>query len=214
MKVTIQRDQLMAALCTAAKSDIRYYLNGVYLEATNMETRLTSTDGHTISLQRADAKDENEVDGVLRMILPRDLCERVKKNKMLPVVWIDNDDDSNEWMLTDIGTRISFKPVEGKFPDYRRIIPSQTSGEAARFNPLLIGQFVKAAVILGAGKKDYPDVRIAHNGTDSALVSIGRSDYLGVLAPLRVLDSNAPITSPHDWALAELAAPAPAEELV
>lgn len=212
MKVTIQRDQLMAALCTAAKSDIRYYLNGVYLEASSLETRLTSTDGQVISLQRADAEGDNEVEGVLRMILPRDFCERVKKNKHLPVVWIDN--DKGEWALTDCSTRISFTPIDGKFPDCRRVIPRQTSGAAARLNPSLITPFIKAALILGAGKKDQPDVRIAHNGTDCALVTLGRSDYLGVLAPLRELDSTTPVTAPFAWALAELAAPADAAELV
>lgn len=207
------RDQLIAALCTAGKSDIRPYLNGVYVEATDMETRLSSTNGVAGSMQRADAKGENDVDGrTVRMIVPRHALEGVKNHKLLRTVEIN--DDGGTWALVDYPARISFVPIEDRFPDMRRVIPRTTSGEIAQFDPELIGQFAKAAKVLGATYKGLAQVAIAHNGhiapdgkgsagLHAALVSLGqRQDYTGVIMPM---NGTAP-TAPPSWALSSLEA--------
>lgn len=213
MKITIMRDQLIAALCTAGKSDIRPSLNGVYIEATDMETRLSSTNGSAAALQRADAKGENDVDGgVVRMIVPRHALEGVKNHKVLRTVEINNDGGS--WGLVDFSTRTSFVPIDGKFPNIPRVFPRTTSGEVAQFDPELIAAFTKAAKVLGATYKGLAQVAIAHNGRrtpddkndtglHAALVSLGhRQDYTGVIMPMT---GEAP-TAPPSWALSPLEA--------
>ena len=206
MKITIMRDQLIAALCTAGKTDVRFYLNGVYLEATNTETRLISTNGAVLSLQRADAKGENEVVGVIRMTIPRSAIEKVKNHKILRTIEIN--DDGGKWGVVDFATRTNFEPVDGSFPDYRRIIPLAPSGEAGQFDPELIALFAKAATALGATVKSKPIVAIKHNGTGGALVSLGRdTEYIGVIYPFRVQ----PPATPPAWAMTVLEAQ---EELV
>lgn len=211
MKITIMRDQLIAALCTAAKGDIRFYLNGVYIEASNMETRLVSTTGALVAVQRADAKDENEVDGVLKMIIPRTAVEKIKSHKTLRTVELN--DEGGKWGIVDCATRTTFDPVDGVFPDYRRAIPDKATGKAARFNPEFIAMFAKASKALGTSQKGSPVVKITPNGDDAALVSVGRDDeYFGVLMPMRdELTDTTPV-----WAKADLAALAPevAEDLV
>lgn len=201
MKITIMRDQLIAALCTAGKDDIRYYLNGVFVEASNMETRLTSTNGHIVSTQRADAKDENEVDGVVQMIIPRAALEKIKNHKVLRTVELN--DEGGAWGIVDFDARTEFVPVDGKYPEYRRVIPATFSGEAAQFNPNYIALFAKAAKALGAMNGDAPRLAISHNGrTGNALVSIGRDDeYIGVIAPCKM----EPTACRPEWAIAELA---------
>lgn len=209
MKITIMRDQLVAALCTAGKADIRKNLNGVYLEATNLETRLSSTDGHVAALQRADAKGDNEVDSVVRMIIPRDAVERVKVSKTLPTVEIN--DEGGQWGLVDFLTRTPFTPLEGTFPDCHRVLPRSTSGEAAQFDPDLIAKFAKAAKVLGATYRSTALVAIGHNGRPrpgeilqtAALVTLGvLQDYVGVITPK---NGDAPTTPPL-WALSQLEA--------
>ena len=51
--ITLSSDKLLAALLFAGDNDVRYYLNGVQVEATESQTRLHSTDGHTGSVQRS-----------------------------------------------------------------------------------------------------------------------------------------------------------------
>ena len=207
MKITIMRDQLIAALCTTAQADVRYYLSGVYVEATSMETRLTSTNGTIMSTQRADAKGDNDVDGVIRIVVPREAIEKIKKHPMLKTVEIN--DDGGNWSVVDGLTRIGFEPVHERFPDYRRIIPAKTSGVAAQFDPALIAVFAKAAKVLGATYKGLAQVVISHNGYDTpgdmgphgAIVTLGHlTDYVGVISPLK---SGAPVSAPF-WAQEEL----------
>lgn len=205
MKITIMRDQLIAALCTAAKAHKHACLNAVYVEATNMETRLSSTDGTVLSCQRADAKGDNEVEGVVRLLVPRAVLEGVKNHKVLRTVEINN--DGGQWALVDYTMRIGFEPIDGSFPDVRRVIPANPSGEAAQFSPALIAQFAKAALALGATCEKVPFVMIRHNGAGSALVSIGRdAEYTGVLMPLRVRPDLTPPTAPPSWAQSQLEA--------
>lgn len=52
--ITIELAQLRAAMLFAAKRDVRYYLNGVFLEIGVGEFRLASTDGHVLSVQRCE----------------------------------------------------------------------------------------------------------------------------------------------------------------
>ena len=206
MKITIMRDQLIAALFTAGKEDIRPYLNGVYIEATNTETRLTSSNGTTLAMQRADAKGDNQINGIVKMIVPRHALEGVKNHKISRTVEINDDD--GKLGLVDCSTRTNFEPVEGRFPDFRRIIPAQTSGVVSQFDTTLIVLFAKAAKVLGATYKGMPQVAIAHNdsGADKnapngALVTLGDlKDYVGVLMPMRF---EAPSTPP-DWATSQL----------
>lgn len=207
MKITIMRDQLVAALCTSAKADVRYYLNGIYLEATNTETRLTSTDGRVMALLRADAKGDNEVEGTVRMIVPFSAIEKIKKHKVYPTIEIN--DDGGSWGVVDINTRTSFTPIDGRFPDVRRVLPSKPSEELAQINPELIAMFAKAAVALG--KK--PDVvHVIHNGDGAALVTFeGSTDYVGALSPLNPEKISVAKSAPA-WATSELTADI--EELV
>jgi DNA polymerase III sliding clamp (beta) subunit (PCNA family) len=203
MKITIMRTQLLAALCTAGSKDIRQYLNGVYVEATNSETRLASSTGSALALQRADAKDENDVAGTVSMIVPRDVVRSVRKTGDSPTVTITDGPQPGEYVLADGPTKTIFKPVEGRFPDWTRAIPRGTSGETAQFNTEFMALFAKAASALGATFKGMPDVRIAHNGTDGALVTLGLlQDYVGVLMPLR--DQTVAKSAPS-WAFEELA---------
>lgn len=211
MKITIMRDQLVAALCTAGKADVREYLNSVYIEATNEETRITSTDGITLSIQRADAKGENEVVDVVRLIVPREVVEKVKKDKMAPTVEIN--DTGGSWGLVDRATRTGFTPMDRRYPDVRRVVPATTSGVMAQFDPRLVANFAKAAVALEATYKGMPQVAIAHNGhptpgnksdaaTHSALVTLGAlQNYIGVIMPL---NNGDPGTSSPAWAQSAL----------
>lgn len=218
MKITIMRDQLIAALCTAATTDIRQYLNGIYVEATSMETRIVATDGTVLSIQRADAKGDNEVGSVFTMIVPRAAIDKIKKHPVLKTVEINN--DGGAWGIVDGHMRTGFTPTEGYYPDYRRILPTQTSGETAQFDPALIAAFAKAAKILGATYKNLNQVVISHNGFDTpgnigrrtALVTLGHlTDYIGAISPLAGNATGAVATHTPAWAFEILSAQ---EELV
>src|ERR1700686_4348315 len=78
-KLTFSVTQLRAALLCAAKSDIRHYLNGVYIETNNETTRMCGTNGHL--LLALDYRCDMQNDYVGNFILPREVCEMVCKGK-------------------------------------------------------------------------------------------------------------------------------------
>ena len=201
------RDQLIAALCTAPKADVRQYLVSVLVEATNLETRLISSAGSVMSVQRADAKGDNDVEGAVKVLLPLALLERVKKNRLSDHVEIIRIGD--DWHMRDDAAQISFKPMEDRYPDYRRILPAKLSGDAARFDPALLQVFVKAAAVFGLKPHE---VQLSPDGEKGMLVSIGRdTEYIGVLMPLREKTLPVKLTAAPSWARAELVAQ---EELI
>lgn len=189
--ITISRNQLLASICTAAKKDLRDYLIGVQILATETDTRLVSTDGSILSVQRLITGNVLDT-GPVELIIPIETCEKIKSRKDERPIELTIKD--GQWYLDDVGTMHFFTPIDGKFPDFKRVIPVKFSGEAGQFQIALLSRFEKAAKILGATCKS-----IRHNGRDAALVSIGRDhEYLGVIMPVRV---TAPELTAPTWYL-------------
>ena len=188
----------MAALCTCASTDLRYYLNGVYVEATSTETRLTSTDGRILSTQRFTS--DNLVDGVVRILVPFNVLNKIKKHKTVPMVEMGN--EHGGWEIIDQDIRIGFTPTDGYFPDILKVIPKILNGEPGQFDPRLFANFAKAAIILGALNKKIPAVFVSHNGKGAAVISLGEEiEYLGIIMPLA---KTYPLSAPPSWAIKKL----------
>jgi DNA polymerase-3 subunit beta len=115
-----------------AQQDVRYYLNGLLLEISKGMVRTVATDGHRLAMCSYDC-DANPAD-TLQLIVPRKgIMELVKLLE-----------DSNESVKLQVGNnhiRISLnefiftsKLIDGRFPDYERVIPknSDKSIEADR----------------------------------------------------------------------------------
>jgi len=103
-----------------AQQDIRYYLNGMLLVVDEKELTLVATDGHRLALttrELVDSYARNEV------ILPRKAV--LELGRLLQ--------DTDETVLvTLLGNQVKFefsglqlisKVVDGKFPDYGRVVP-------------------------------------------------------------------------------------------
>jgi len=184
---------LKAISLFAPKNDIRYYLNGVLIESTGTEVRLVATDGHCLALYRLDEKAP-----VAKVILP---YEDVKAALSVPRTSIEKEIPF-EVELADLnlavgmpkvtithgnGTVQAFRAVDGKFPNYLRVMPRTASGEPAQFNPELLNRFAQADRILGGLKKsDWPHVYFHYNGSDGALVECQHDEsFLGLVMPQR-----------------------------
>lgn len=151
-KITVQQKELKHILSMVqyamAQQDIRYYLNGLLLLVEENYLRVVATDGHRLAfalmkLQAPQAKTE--------VILPRKV--------VLELVRLLN--DSDEPVTVEIlqnQVRFSFsdvilvsKVVDGKFPDYNRVIPT---GYEKQFviNRVLLLQTLQRASILSNEK--------------------------------------------------------------
>lgn len=103
-----------------AVQDIRYYLNGLLMQTEGDQVRLISTDGHRLAFSSA------QVEASLpkaEVILPRKTVLELYK------LLTDSDDPisievlANQVRFSFNSTVIISKVVDGKFPDYNRVIP-------------------------------------------------------------------------------------------
>ena len=183
--ITISKTALKAAARFAAKTDIRYYLVGVYVEATATETRLVATDGHTMLVHRAPAENTHCWTG----IVPLDTVQAIlkhkspyeKKGNYLPIE-LHATASEHELRIDYAGQAFIFKPVDGKFPDYRRVIPQSITGEPACYQPEYLQRVKDAAVDLGNAKQ--AGFGMGYNGNSGAVCHIN-DDCLAIIMPLR-----------------------------
>lgn len=207
-KTVIQFDHgaLKAACRIMAKDDIRYYLNGVYVEATPAETILAATDGHRLLVLRKEVP--NDVRQVETLIIPGAVAQRIVAGslKAIPQISLTQVDDG-KWLvpLLKWDMEVAFRSVEGIFPNWRAVVPKTTSGEAANIKPQYLADFEKAAHdMYGSLKLHASSIEVRHNGPGGALVfpsSYSGQDFVGVVMPFAP-DTN-PRTTPPDWVLAE-----------
>ena len=88
--------------------------------------------------------------------------------------------------LTTSDSVKTFTPIEGRFPDYARVVPKEkANGIAGNFNIDYMAQFQKVARMLG---KKGDSAVFYHNGEREAAKVTLTSDtnFLGVLMPLRI----------------------------
>ena len=105
-----------------ALQDVRYYLNGVYIELENQYLRAVATDGHRMAVSEV-ALGQNFTTSI-HFIVPRKAVQEILR--LLP-----NDETTvslmvaqNHLRLTVGGLTVTSKLIDGKFPDYRKVIPT------------------------------------------------------------------------------------------
>lgn len=128
-----------------AQQDARYYLNGLLLVAANGLVRAVATDGHRLAC--CDANCELTLDTQIEAILPRKTVHQLIK--LLP--------DTDAPVHIELGktqARFTFgdivfltKLVEGKFPDYNRVIPVNNDKIFEVNREELIGALKRAAIL-------------------------------------------------------------------
>lgn len=105
-----------------ARQDVRYFLNGLLLEVSPQQVKAVATDGHRLAVSEVAV--ETGVEAQKSIIVPR--------KGVLELVRLLTDDDSelvvrvgsNVVQLTVDGVRFTSKLIDGKFPDYERVIPN------------------------------------------------------------------------------------------
>jgi len=105
-----------------AQQDVRYYLNGLLLETEGKHLRAVATDGHRLALAEIELAKKAGKDE--QVILPRkgvlELNRLLDGDGQLTVVL-----GSNHVRVDLDGVRLTSKLIDGRFPDYERVIPKK-----------------------------------------------------------------------------------------
>lgn len=203
MQITIQQNELKAVSYAMAVKDIRHYLNGVLVETNGAETRLVACDGHRLHAVVSFDKDALVSDPV-QIILPDSFVKTLLKAKFgkygKGVFTLTIDGDKVSCALPD-GTETICKGLDGKFPDYSRVIPAKVSGEYRACNPSFIADVHDAyRAYMYSPKASAPD--LSYNGDGAAMLAVDR--FIAVVMPWR---ANKGDDKPHEAFLRGLAKP-------
>jgi DNA polymerase III subunit beta len=137
-----------------AQQDVRYYLNGMLLEIDGAMLRAVATDGHRLAL--CEAALEAKAKTSQQVIVPRKgvlELQRVLTDEGTAAVAI-----GTNHVRAQIGdVRFTSKLIDGRFPEYSRVIPA-APGAAIRADRDVLRQALQRTAILSNEK--YRGIRI------------------------------------------------------
>ncbi|ROO25729.1 DNA polymerase III subunit beta [Salinisphaera orenii] len=139
-----------------AHQDVRYYLNGLLLALRSDRLRCVATDGHRLAL--SDAEATIDIEEPTQAIIPRKAITEL-------VRLLDNSDAEISIQLSSKHLRLQLpglvfttKLIDGRFPDYERVIPTDVDKIMAA-NRDVIRQALSRTAILSNEK--FGGVRLA-----------------------------------------------------
>ncbi|MFI4938342.1 MAG: DNA polymerase III subunit beta [Candidatus Berkiellales bacterium] len=116
------RQLLDATSFAMAHQDVRYYLNGICLLFSSQEIRIVATDGHRLATMALPLR--CNLTKPLAIIVPRKAVIEMQR------LWVEGEDEIGIVIgknhLRAVTPHITFvtKLIDGKFPDYKRVLPS------------------------------------------------------------------------------------------
>ena len=148
-----------------AQQDIRYYLNGLLIEIKEKNINIVGTDGHRLSFTSTELNTSGQQ---AQVIVPRKtIVELVKLlNDTEDPVEISFSKNQVGFKFSDIN--LITKVIDGKFPDYSRVIPE---GHGNSFNinrSLLLDSMLRASIL---SNDKYRGIRMVIEDNNLKLVS-------------------------------------------
>jgi DNA polymerase-3 subunit beta len=137
-----------------AQQDVRYYLNGLLLETERKTLRAVATDGHRLALSEVDLEAAAVRDE--QVIVPRKGV--LELNRLL-----EGDGDvavalgSNHVRVQIDDVRLTSKLIDGRFPEYARVIPNQPRNTISADRSLLREALQRTAIL---SNEKYRGVRL------------------------------------------------------
>jgi DNA polymerase-3 subunit beta len=127
-----------------AVHDIRYYLNGILFVAEGKQLTLVATDGHRLALASATLEVEMPRQEV---ILPRKTVLELQRLLKDEDTAIEMRFAGNQAKFSFSGMEFVTKLVEGKFPDYNRVIPKNHKNSVTLGRAALLASLQRAAIL-------------------------------------------------------------------
>ena len=142
-------DQVAFAM---AVHDIRYYLNGILFVAEGRQLSLVATDGHRLAF--SSAKLDTDVPNKQEVILPRKTV--IELQRLLSDASVPEGQEAPMIEMQFAGNQAKFsfghmefvtKLVEGKFPDYNRVIPKNHKNSVTLGRAPLLASLQRTAIL-------------------------------------------------------------------
>ncbi|HEY0719670.1 MAG TPA: DNA polymerase III subunit beta [Gammaproteobacteria bacterium] len=154
-----------------ANQDVRYYLNGLLLEIENGSIRMVATDGHRLAL--SEISTDIAIGDKRQVIIPRKGVLELSR-------LLATDDTPCTIQLNQNHIRISLgdtiftsKLVDGRFPDYERVIP-KGGDKVIRANRMILKDGLQRTAILSNEK--YRGIRLTFKN-NTLIASVNNPEH-------------------------------------
>jgi DNA polymerase-3 subunit beta len=148
-------DAIKRTSFSMALQDVRFYLNGLLLEVSSNALRCIATDGHRLAFSSCAV--ECSLDDPIRAIIPRKSVLELAKLITPDVEDISLLFSQNFLRVSLDNLTLTTKLIDGRFPDYNRVIPLDCDKELI-IDKTLLTQVLSRASILSNGK--YRGIRL------------------------------------------------------
>lgn len=138
-----------------AQQDVRYYLNGLLLEVDAEQIKTVATDGHRLALSQIEHK--SDLDGVRQIIVPRKGVQELQRLLTHEENQVTVSLGKNHIRVNLPNLQFTSKLIDGRFPEYQRVLPEE-EGNRATMDKALLKQALTRASILSNEK--YKGIRL------------------------------------------------------
>ena len=155
MQVTIQANVLKTVALFATMKDVRYYLNGLCIEASDKGTFLIGTNGEALAVARisAEAVPPSEI------IIPGAFISNLLKLKHSAYAFEFSDgacDTERLRTVIEAASGMHVAEIDGKYPDWRRVCaPASHRDSHEYFDPKYVALVQKAGETLNGTSKRH-----------------------------------------------------------
>ena len=138
-----------------AQQDVRYYLNGMLLEVDGTILRAVATDGHRLALCEIELPTKAKV--AQQVIIPRKGV--LELQRILGAEGMVDLAIGTNHVRAQIGdVRFTSKLIDGRFPEYSRVIPAQPARQLHADRDLLRASLQRTAIL---ANEKYRGIRLA-----------------------------------------------------
>ena len=149
------RDIIDKTAFAMAQQDVRYYLNGLMLELSTNYLRAVATDGHRLAY--CEKETNADIADIKQVILPR--------KGVLELVRLLSDTEnsvkitlgSNHLQVEFDGLRLTSKLIDGRFPDYNRVMPTDGTNVMTADREQLRSALLRASIL---SNEKYRGIRL------------------------------------------------------
>ena len=148
-----------------AQQDIRYYLNGLLLEVADDSLIAVGTDGHRLSFASTKLDKKYEKNDII-----------VPRKTVLELIKLLNDTDdkveieinANQVNFAFANIRLISKVIDGKFPDYHRVIPTGHQNSFSINRAMILTAMLRASIL---SNEKYRGIRMVITQNNLKLIS-------------------------------------------
>jgi DNA polymerase-3 subunit beta len=127
-----------------ASQDIRYYLNGLLLISEGKTLSAVATDGHRLAMASVE---QGKKDAATETIIPRKTILELVKLLADTEDGVHIEQAQNQISFSFADKRLISKLIDGKFPDYRKVLPAANQNHLQTERQGLLQSLQRAAIL-------------------------------------------------------------------